>query len=262
MNKAEKQRLSEALSAAGFDKEKVEQLESVLRGDMSAQDWAAGTSSRDMPFSRSSVYLLRLQPEAMEESEAMLKELYEEDSIRRQGQDSLLLIHSLRSEKDRENHAQHILSTVNTELMEKIRIAIGGVADSPAELEECTRQAFLAMEVMECFYGERLIMDYASLGLGGLIRDLSPLSCERFLEECFGTKKHSRLDEEELQTVSRFLEHDLNISETARDLFLHRNTLVYHLEKIQKKTGLDIRHFDQAMKLKLALMIEVYLEHR
>ena len=112
------------------------------------------------------------------------------------------------------------------------------------------------MNVMKLFYEERLVADHASLGIGGMIGDLSDAACERFLNECFGSKLHSRLSEEELQMVNRFFEKDLNISETARELYLHRNTLVYHLEKLQKKTGLDIRHFDDAMRLKLALMIE------
>ena len=197
----------------------------------------------------------------MPAAEELLKQLSGNSDvfIVRMEDTSLVLISALTGRKEAEQlrtEAQRTLSTLNTELMCKLRISVGSVAEGGQALKESYARAKLAMEVMKRFYEERLIMEYAALGLGGLVIDLSPEACARFLQECFGAKQHSRLSEEELQTVSRFFEHGLNISETARDLYLHRNTLVYHLEKIEKKTGLDIRRFEDAVLLRLALMVE------
>ena len=216
--------------------------------------------------SRRGLYLLELESDISsdmkEQAAELLRELYGTDKstvITDSGRHSLVLIHNMPLKKETEQlkeNAGKALSMLNTELMIKLRVSYGSVAGELGDLLDSYREASFAMDVMKLFYEERLIADYASLGIGGLVNDLSKKSCERFLAECFGNKMHSRLNEEELQMVTRFLEKDLNISETARELYLHRNTLVYHLEKLQKKTGLDIRHFDDAMRLKLALMVE------
>lgn len=216
--------------------------------------------------SRRGLYLLELEADISsdmkEQAAELLRELYGSDKsavITDCGSHSLVLIHTMPLKKETEQlkeNAGKALSMLNTELMIKLRISYGSVAGELGDLLDSYREARFAMDVMKLFYEERLIADYASLGIGGLVNDLSKKSSERFLAECFGNKMHSRLNEEELQMVTRFLEKDLNISETARELYLHRNTLVYHLEKLQKKTGLDIRHFDDAMRLKLALMVE------
>ena len=218
------------------------------------------------------LYLLELENDVTEDTReaatALLGELFitDEDSvIISSGPNDLVLIHSLSSKKEAEQlkeNAGKMLSMLNTELMLKLRIAYGSVATDLAGLAGSLREARFAMEVMKLFYEERLVADYASLATGGLINDLSREACLRFLNECFGSKLRSRLGEEELQMVNRFFEKNLNISETARELYLHRNTLGSHLEKLQKKTGLDIRHFDDAMRLKLALMIESRLNQK
>lgn len=215
---------------------------------------------------RRGLYLLELEADISsdmkEQAAELLRELYGTDKsavITDCGKHSLVLIHTMPLKKETEQlkeNAGKALSMLNTELMIKLRVSYGSVAGELGDLLDSYKEARFAMDVMKLFYEERLIADYASLGVGGLVNDLSIKSCERFLAECFGNKMHSRLNEEELQMVTRFLEKDLNISETARELYLHRNTLVYHLEKLQKKTGLDIRHFDDAMRLKLALMVE------
>ena len=286
VNAKEKEKLNAALSAAGYSESRIEELHRVLEGKIDPADWAEGDSgtenaerflrrllSGNTELSEQEAEaaglradarygLLLLEFERSGDTSAareLLKQLNEDAVIVCMGDVSLVLVSEMTGKKEAvrlQTEAQKVLSTLNTELMCKLRIACGGVAEGWEPLRESYRQSQLTMEVMKRFCEERLIMDYAALGLGGLVIDLSPEACTRFLEECFGAKQHSRLSEEELQTVSRFFEHGLNISETARDLYLHRNTLVYHLEKIEKKTGLDIRRFDDAVLLKLALMIE------
>ena len=116
------------------------------------------------------------------------------------------------------------------------------------------------MYVGRIFYEEKNILAYNELGIGRLIHQLPVSLCEMFLNEVFSGKAVEQFDEETLSTVHKFFENNLNISETARQLFLHRNTLVYRLEKIQKKTGLDVRVFDDALTFKIALMVANHMK--
>ena len=117
----------------------------------------------------------------------------------------------------------------------------------------------MAMEVGRIFYSQRRVLSYKVLGIGRLIHQLPASLCEMFLEEVFEGSAMENFEEEELAAVYTFFENNLNISETARKLYVHRNTLVYRLEKIQKKTGLDVRVFEDAMTFKIALMVEKHM---
>ena len=118
----------------------------------------------------------------------------------------------------------------------------------------------MAMEVGRIFYQEKSVVSYETLGIGRLIYQLQPSLCETFLEEIFGDDIPEHLDEETLNTINKFFENNLNVSETSRQLFVHRNTLVYRIEKLQKATGLDIRTFDDALTFKIALMVVGYMK--
>jgi carbohydrate diacid regulator len=118
----------------------------------------------------------------------------------------------------------------------------------------------MALDVGKIFYADKTIIGYAHLGIGRLIYQLPISLCEMFMNEVFGGGLPKSFDGETLNTINKFFENNLNISETSRKLFLHRNTLVYRLEKIQKTTGLDIRIFDDALTVKIALMVESYME--
>ncbi|MCR5249771.1 MAG: helix-turn-helix domain-containing protein [Lachnospiraceae bacterium] len=233
----------------------------ILQGSVNADSLPMRLEALNMTDeTRLLPYLLRLKNSGREGTEALLGQLYAGDLLLRESETTLLLIHKPGKREDPAATAARILSMVNTELMEKVRIAYGKPAEGWSGLRASYLQAQTAMQVMESFHSECLVMSYASLGLGGLMLGLDREVCARYLRECFGESMRSRLDEEELRTVNCFFEHDLSFSETARDLFLHRNTLVYRLEKIQKKTGMDIRHFEDAVRLRMALLAEVYLD--
>jgi len=119
----------------------------------------------------------------------------------------------------------------------------------------------MALDVGRIFYREKRIVAYNTLGIGRLIYQLPVNLCEMFMTEIFGDDIPDDLDEETLTTINRFFENNLNVSETSRQLYVHRNTLVYRIEKLQKSTGLDIRVFDDAMTLKIALMVVNYLRY-
>ena len=158
--------------------------------------------------------------------------------------------------------ARHIEETLKTELFIKTVIGISTVAGHLRELADAYKEAQTAIEVGKVFDTEKSVMTYENLGIGRLIYQLPTTLCEIFLSEVFKKNSIDTLDQETLFTINKFFENNLNVSETSRKLFVHRNTLVYRLEKIKKLTGLDLREFDHAIIFKVALMVKKYLASR
>ena len=148
------------------------------------------------------------------------------------------------------------------ELQVKCVIGIGTVATHLRDLGRSYKEAGVAIEVGKVFNTEMAVINYENLGIGRLIYQLPATLCEMFLQEVFKKNPIDALDQETLFTINKFFENNLNVSETARKLFVHRNTLVYRLEKIKKLTGLDLREFDDAITFKVALMVKKYLTSR
>lgn len=157
--------------------------------------------------------------------------------------------------------AEMLVDTMNTEAMVKVRISFGKIVSEIKQISASYKEAKMAMEVGKIFYQERYILSYDTLGIGRLIYQLQPSLCEVFLHEIYGDDIPDHLDEETLNTINKFFENNLNVSETSRQLFVHRNTLVYRIEKLQKMTGLDIRVFDDALTFKIALMVVNYMKY-
>lgn len=158
--------------------------------------------------------------------------------------------------------ANSIETQLRTELFLKCVVGIGTVATHLRELADSYKEAQVAIEVGKVFDTERSVISYDNLGIGRLIYQLPTTLCEIFLSEVFKKNSIESLDQETLFTINKFFENNLNVSETSRKLFVHRNTLVYRLEKIKKLTGLDLREFDHAIIFKVALMVKKYLNSR
>ena len=158
-----------------------------------------------------------------------------------------------------EKIAQSIAQLLKKELGIETVIGIGTVAGHLRELADAYKEAQTAIDVGKVFDNEKSIINYESLGIGRLIYQLPTTLCEIFLSEVFKKNSIDSLDQETLFTINEFFENDLNVSETSRKLFVHRNTLVYRLEKINKQIGLDLRKFDHAIVFKVALMVRKYL---
>lgn len=157
--------------------------------------------------------------------------------------------------------ASTVTDMINTEVMINVRVGFGTIVQELRNVSKSYKEARMALDVGKIFYSENNINSYDTLGIGRLIYQLPVSLCKMFIEEIFGDHIPEELDEETLQTVNKFFENNLNVSETSRQLFLHRNTLVYRIEKLQKSIGLDIRLFDDAMTLKIALMVVNYLKY-
>ena len=166
------------------------------------------------------------------------------------------------SAEELEKIAKTMEDTLKNELFIKSVIGIGTVAEHLRELSDAYKEAQTAIEVGKVFDTEKSIMHYENLGIGRLIYQLPTTLCDIFLSEVFKKNSIDSLDQETLFTINKFFENNLNVSETSRKLFVHRNTLVYRLEKIKKLTGLDLRQFDHAIVFKVALMVRKYLSSR
>ncbi|SBW06848.1 conserved hypothetical protein [uncultured Eubacteriales bacterium] len=158
--------------------------------------------------------------------------------------------------------AKQIEDALAEELNIKAVIGIGTVVGHIRDLARAHKEAQVAIDVGKVFDTEKSIINYENLGIGRLIYQLPTTLCEMFLQEVFKKNPIDALDQETLFTINKFFENNLNVSETARKLFVHRNTLVYRLEKIKKLTGLDLREFDDAITFKVALMVKKYLISR
>lgn len=156
--------------------------------------------------------------------------------------------------------AESIETVLKTELQIKCIIGIGTTARHLRELADRYKEAQIAIDVGRVFDSEKTIISYENLGIGRIIYQLPTTLCEMFLNEVFKKNPLETLDEDTLETINKFFENNLNVSETSRKLYVHRNTLVYRLEKIKKITGLDLREFDHAIVFKVAMMVKQYLD--
>lgn len=174
---------------------------------------------------------------------------------------NIILVKGLEEDETLEEQldtANMLVDMLNAEAMAKVRISYGTIVDDIKAVSKSYKEAKMALEVGRIFYPSKTIISYSTLGVGRLIYQLPMSLCDMFLEEIFGANLSEKIDEEAVNTVNQFFENNLNISETARQLFVHRNTLTYRLEKIEKATGLDIRNFDDAMAFKIAMMVGSY----
>ena len=177
---------------------------------------------------------------------------------------SLILIKSVESTTTPETlHelAETIVAMMNAEALLDVKVAYGTVVQELKDVSKSYKEAKMALDVGKIFYAEKKVIAYSTLGIGRLIYQLPVNLCKIFIEEIFGDNVPMDLDEETLNTLNKFFENNLNVSETSRQLFVHRNTLVYRIEKIQKSTGLDLRSFDDALTFKIALMVVNYMKY-
>ncbi|WP_342757186.1 PucR family transcriptional regulator [Kineothrix sedimenti] len=165
------------------------------------------------------------------------------------------------SSKEIDKTARNAEAYLLKEGMKNIRISYGTTVNEIKEVSRSYKEAKMALDVGKIFFDERDIVAYSELGIGRLIYQLPIPLCKMFIKEIFGGKSPDDFDEETLTTINKFFENSLNVSETSRQLFIHRNTLVYRLDKLQKSTGLDLRVFEDAITFKIALMVVKYMKY-
>ena len=179
-------------------------------------------------------------------------------------ENNVIVVHDLSggdSPKEIDKTAKIIENYLVKEGLKGVRVAYGTVVKEIKEVSRSYKEARMALDVGKIFFDERNIIAYSELGIGRLIYQLPIPLCKMFIKEIFGGKSPDEFDEETLTTINKFFENSLNVSETSRQLFIHRNTLVYRLDKLQKSTGLDLRVFEDAITFKIALMVVTYMKY-
>ena len=186
------------------------------------------------------------------------------DYITAVDESSVILIKELEEDEDyskMDQVANTIVDMMNTEAMTNVRVAYGTIVNELKEVSKSYKEAKMALDVGKIFYAEKKVTAYNTLGIGRLIYQLPINLCRIFIDEIFGSNVPGELDEETLTTINKFFENNLNVSETSRQLYVHRNTLVYRIEKLEASTGLDIRTFEDALTFKIALMVVSYMKY-
>ena len=211
------------------------------------------------------VYIIETKQEKDSNALEIVKSLFAantRDFITAVDEKSIILVKELKADdgyEEVEKTAKMLLDMLNCEAMSQVRVAYGTIIDEIRSVSKSYKEAKMALDVGRIFYEEKSIVAYNMLGIGRLIYQLPVPLCEMFLDEVFGGKFPEDLDEETLTTINKFFENSLNVSETSRQLYIHRNTLVYRLEKLQKSTGLDVRVFEDALTFRIALMVDSYM---
>lgn len=163
--------------------------------------------------------------------------------------------------EDMDRTAKVIMDMLNTEAMTQVHVSYGTIVPEIKDVSRSYKEAKMALDVGKIFYSDRNVIAYNKLGIGRLIYQLPMPLCKMFIREIFGGKSPDDFDEETISTINKFFENSLNVSETSRQLYIHRNTLVYRLDKLQKSTNLDLRVFEDAITFKIALMVVKYMKY-
>ena len=213
------------------------------------------------------VMILEMPQEKDHSSMESVKSLFggkSKDFITAVDEKSIIVVKEL---EDGENYpemdqlAHTILDTLGMGNDGKAHMAYGTIVNELKEVSRSYKEARMALDVGKIFFGDKEVIAYSSLGIGRLIYQLPIPLCKMFIKEIFGGKSPDDFDEETLVTIDKFFENSLNVSETSRQLYIHRNTLVYRLDKLQKSTGLDLRVFEDAITFKIALMVVRYMKY-
>lgn len=177
---------------------------------------------------------------------------------------NIILVKELKQNEtyeDMDRTAKVIMDMLNTEAMTQVHVSYGTIVPEIKDVSRSYKEAKMALDVGKIFYSDRNVIAYNKLGIGRLIYQLPMPLCKMFIREIFGGKSPDDFDEETISTINKFFENSLNVSETSRQLYIHRNTLVYRLDKLQKSTNLDLRVFEDAITFKIALMVVKYMKY-
>lgn len=213
------------------------------------------------------VMILETNQEKDHNSVEAVKNLFgskSKDFITAVDEKSIIIVRELQDEEgygDIGRLSKNILDTLGLDKEEGTHIAYGTIVKELKEVSRSYKEARMALDVGKIFFGDREVIAYSSLGIGRLIYQLPIPLCKMFIKEIFEAKSPDDFDEETLITIDKFFENSLNVSETSRQLYIHRNTLVYRLDKLQKSTGLDLRVFEDAITFKIALMVVRYMKY-
>lgn len=241
-------------------------MQNILLGNMLVVDMYNKAQKLHIEQTRRIVYVVEVEGKKDSVIMETVKGLFADknkDFVTEVDEQNIILVKdaaNIKTEEDAKNIAKMVVDNLHAEAMVRVRVGYGTCVDKLQDIPKSYQEAKMALEVGNIFYMENETISYAKLGIGRLIYQLPMSLCEMFITEIFGDVKLD-FDEETLVTIQKFFENNLNISETARQLYVHRNTLVYRLERLQKIIGLDIRKFEDAMTFKIAMMVIAHMNY-
>lgn len=242
-------------------------MQNILLGNMLVVDMYNKAKKLHVEQAERVVYVIDLGDKKDSSAVELVKNLFAtkmRDYVTEVDEQSIVLIKDVRDmegEEELQTLASMIVDNMHTEIMVRARVGYGNRVSNLQDIARSYQEAKMALEVGKIFYAERETIAYRYLGIGRLIYQLPMSLCEMFIHEVFGDEIPDIFNEEITTTIQKFFENNLNISETARQLYVHRNTLVYRLERLEKMIGLDIRRFDDAMTFKIALMVLAHMNY-
>ena len=243
-------------------------MQNILLGNMLVVDMYNKAQKLHIEQSERVVFVIDVERKKDSTIMEMVKNLFvtkAKDFVTEVDEQSIILVKDTRDMKDEsnlENLAEMIVDNLHAEAMVRVRVGYGNRVRNLQDIAKSYQEAKMALEVGRIFYADKEIISYSKLGIGRLIYQLPMSLCEMFIQEVFGGGIPDIFNEETLTTIQKFFENNLNISETARQLYVHRNTLVYRLERLEKIIGLDIRKFDDAMTFKIAMMVLDHMHYQ
>lgn len=243
-------------------------MQNVVLGNMLVVDMYNKAKKLHIETAKRVVFIIEVSGKKEGEVVETVKNLFAataRDFVTEVDEKSVILVKDVRdisSEEELAKLAEMLVDNLQMEAMVKVRVGYGNQVELLQDIARSYQEARMALEVGRIFYAESQTVSYSKLGIGRLIYQIPSSLCEMFLKEVFGDHIPDDLDEETTTTINKFFENNLNISETARQLYVHRNTLVYRLERIEKALGLDIRTFEDAMLFKIALLVIAHMNYQ
>ena len=240
----------------------------LLRGELSGRDIIATATRLHLdPGLPRLIYAIETESPYDQNVQQTIRSIYPESGQNylislTETQLALLIPAPSQKSEDLLDVAETLVDMLSMEALCNARVSHSTVVEDIRKLPQAMQEALAALEIGKIFYSDRKVNAYSSLGIGRLIYQLPKPLCQIYLQEVFGGDLPEIFDEETMNLVEKFFENNLNTSETARKLYIHRNTLIYRLDKIQKETGLDLRTFDDALMLKVALLVRAYLHYQ
>lgn len=242
-------------------------MQNILLGNMLVVDMYNKAQKLHIEQAQRVVYVIDIEGKKDATAMELVKNLFvtrTRDFVTELDEQSIILIKDTRDmpkDEELDSLATMIVDSMHTEAMVRVRVGYGNRVNNLQDIAKSYQEAKMALEVGRIFYAEKETIAYRYLGIGRLIYQLPMSLCEMFIHEVFGDEIPDVFNEETMTTIQKFFENNLNISETARQLYVHRNTLVYRLERLEKVIGLDIRKFDDAMTFKIAMMVLSHMQY-
>ncbi len=243
-------------------------MQNILLGNMLVVDMYNKAQKLHIEQAERVVYVIGFENKKDATALELVKNLFASktrDFVTEIDDSSMILIkdtRDMKEDQDLKNLADMIVDNLHTEAMVRVRVGYGNRVNNLPDIARSYQEAKMALEVGKIFYADKETIAYRYLGIGRLIYQLPMSLCEMFIHEVFGEEVPDVFNEEISGTIQKFFENNLNISETARQLYVHRNTLVYRLERLEKAIGLDIRKFDDAMTFKIAMMVLAHMNYQ